>query len=233
MANADVGLRYCLLTNDQNDPKPAVQPENVPCYGISCDSRMASASAVVLQFVYAVAAVLAYILLEKLSAKRKQTAWDKQQKRLARQQAQQAEVQHRGDSANESLGASPESLRPKEASANSRSNAAHPLPQSVFSPEPTMLELPSLPSDWEIQLDQLVIAQRPDGSPWELGTGAFGKVSQQTGAGCYLVVTGPPQCASSQGMRYAGVQGNTGRCPDRGCKAIAGTKWLSAAEVCQ
>ena len=159
---------------------------------------MASASAVAIQLVYAVAAVLAYILLEKLNDRRKISARDKQQKRLARQQAQQAEVQHRGDSANESLGASPESLRPKEASANSRPSAAHPLPQSVFTPEPTMLELPSLPSDWKIQPHQLVIAKRPDGSPWELGTGAFGKVSQQSGAACYWQSCDPPHYVSSQ-----------------------------------
>jgi len=139
---------------------------------------MANASAIVLQIIYAVAAVLAYILLRKLNDDRKKAKRARQQTRLERHKEQQAEVQHRGDSATD-IPISSESQRPKEATA--RSNAAQPptLPQSVFVPEPTMLDLPSLPSDWEIRPDQLVIAKRPDGSPWELGTGAFGKVSQQ------------------------------------------------------
>lgn len=139
---------------------------------------MASVSAIVLQILYAVAAVLAYILLQKLNDERKKAKRARQQTRLERQKEQQAEVQHRGDSATD-IPISSESQRPKESTA--RSNAAQPptLPQSVFVPEPKMLDLPSLPSDWEIRPDQLVISKRPDGSPWELGTGAFGKVRQQ------------------------------------------------------
>ena len=138
---------------------------------------MASASAIVLQMIYAVAAVLAYILLQKLNDERRKAKRARQQSRLERQKEQQAEVQHRGDSATD-IPILSESQRPKELTA--RSNAAQPpfLPQSVFVPEPTMLDLPSLPSDWEIRPDQLVISKRPDGSPWELGTGAFGKVRQ-------------------------------------------------------
>ena len=38
--------------------------------------------------------------------------------------------------------------------------------------------LPNMPwHDWEIAEDDVVIDKRPDGSDWELGTGAFGKVS--------------------------------------------------------
>ena len=31
-------------------------------------------------------------------------------------------------------------------------------------------------SDWEVPGDQIEICKRPDGSDWELGAGAFGKV---------------------------------------------------------
>lgn len=41
----------------------------------------------------------------------------------------------------------------------------------------SMLRLPSLPwSDWEVRESDVAICQRPDGSDWELGGGAFGKV---------------------------------------------------------
>ena len=30
--------------------------------------------------------------------------------------------------------------------------------------------------DWEIAEDDIIIDKRPDGSDWELGSGAFGKV---------------------------------------------------------
>lgn len=40
------------------------------------------------------------------------------------------------------------------------------------------IELPPLPwSDWEIPAEQIAICKREDGSDWELGSGAFGKVS--------------------------------------------------------
>lgn len=140
---------------------------------------MATASAVVLQVLYAAAAILAYILLQKLFDKRKLKAQEKLQHELQRSNDQQPQVQHRGDSAKESVGVSLESTQQKDSSARSNAQQAPPtLPQSVFVPEPTMLELPSLPFDWEIRPEQLVIAKKPDGSPWELGTGAFGKVSQ-------------------------------------------------------
>jgi hypothetical protein len=43
------------------------------------------------------------------------------------------------------------------------------------------IELPSMPwSDWEIPAEQIAIAKRPDGSDWELGAGAFGKVWVQS-----------------------------------------------------
>lgn len=39
------------------------------------------------------------------------------------------------------------------------------------------IELPQVPlSDWLIQSEEIVICKRPDGSLYELGTGAFGKV---------------------------------------------------------
>lgn len=39
------------------------------------------------------------------------------------------------------------------------------------------IELPSMPwSDWEIPGEQITICKRADGSDWELGSGAFGKV---------------------------------------------------------
>ena len=41
------------------------------------------------------------------------------------------------------------------------------------------IELPSMPwSDWEVPGDQIEICKRPDGSDWELGAGAFGKVQR-------------------------------------------------------
>ena len=131
---------------------------------------------VALQVVYAVAAVLLYILIQHLNDLRKQNAQAKQQHRLERQQP---EVQHRGDSARDSVGVLPYLARSKDVSARPEIVQVPTLPPSVFIPEPSMLELPSLPSDWEVKPDQLSIAKRPDGSPWELGTGAFGKVSQQ------------------------------------------------------
>jgi hypothetical protein len=39
------------------------------------------------------------------------------------------------------------------------------------------IELPRMPwSDWLIQEDEIRICLRQDGTPWELGNGAFGKV---------------------------------------------------------
>ena len=39
------------------------------------------------------------------------------------------------------------------------------------------IELPSMPwSDWEVPAEQITICKREDGSDWELGSGAFGKV---------------------------------------------------------
>jgi hypothetical protein len=41
----------------------------------------------------------------------------------------------------------------------------------------SQIELPALPwSDWEIPEEQITICKREDGSDWELGAGAFGKV---------------------------------------------------------
>jgi len=40
------------------------------------------------------------------------------------------------------------------------------------------IELPRMPwSDWEVPGEQIEICKRPDGSDWELGAGAFGKVA--------------------------------------------------------
>ena len=136
---------------------------------------MASASVVLFQILYAVAAVLVYVSLQKLNERRKQRADDKLQHKYSRQK-EQPEVQYRGDSANDSVGSIPDSARVKGAAA--KSNAQPTVPESVFTPEPSMLELPTLPCDWQIKPEQLVISKRPDGNPWELGTGAFGKVSQ-------------------------------------------------------
>ena len=39
------------------------------------------------------------------------------------------------------------------------------------------IELPAMPwSDWEVPAEQITICKRDDGSDWELGSGAFGKV---------------------------------------------------------
>lgn len=139
---------------------------------------MASASAVVCQILYAAAAILVYIALQKLNEQRKQKVSHKLQQQSDRQKDQQPEVQYRGDSATDSVGASPEHAHLKGSAAKPHAQRLQPtIPESVFTPEPSMLELPSLPCDWEIKPEQLVILKRPDGSPWELGTGAFGKVS--------------------------------------------------------
>ena len=139
---------------------------------------MASASTVVFQILYAVAAILVYIAVQKLIEQRKQKVGRKLQHYRERQKDQQPEVQYRGDSATDSVGARPEHAHLKGSAAKPDAQLLQPaLPESVFTPEPSMLELPSLPYDWEIKPEQLVILKRPDGSPWELGTGAFGKVS--------------------------------------------------------
>ena len=135
---------------------------------------MASASVVLFQVLYAAAAILVYISLQKLNERRKQRAGHKLQHKYNRQ-IEQPEVQYRGDSAKDSVGSITDSARIKGTAA--RSNAQPTVPESVFTPEPSMLELPKLPCDWDIKPEQLVISKRPDGTPWELGTGAFGKVS--------------------------------------------------------
>ncbi|KAL3141044.1 hypothetical protein ABBQ32_005555 [Trebouxia sp. C0010 RCD-2024] len=138
---------------------------------------MAGASAVVFQILYAVAAILSYIAVQKFIEQRKQKSGGKLQHQRDRQKEQQPEVQYRGDSATDSVGASPEHAQLKGSAAKSYAQLLQPtLPESVFTPEPSMLELPFLPCDWEITPEQMVILKRPDGSPWELGTGAFGKV---------------------------------------------------------
>ena len=144
----------------------------------SAHKDMASLSVVLFQILYPFAAILLYVFLQKLNEERKQKARNELQLKLDRQKEQQPEVQYRGDSATDSVGALPENSRVKDSAARYNGQQQQPtLPQSVFKPEPTMLELPSLPHDWEVQPEQLVISKRPDGSPWELGTGAFGKVS--------------------------------------------------------
>ena len=135
---------------------------------------MASASVVLFQVLYAVAAILVYVFVQKLNEKRKQRADDKLQHKYNRQK-EQPEVQYRGDSAKDSVGSIHDSARIKGLAAGS--NVQPTVPESVFIPEPSMLELPTLPCDWEIKPEQLVLSKRPDGTPWELGTGAFGKVS--------------------------------------------------------
>lgn len=135
---------------------------------------MASASVVLFQILYATAAILVYVSLQKLNEKRKQRAGDNLQHKYILQK-EQLEVQYRGDSANDSAGSIHDSARLKGAAAGS--NAQPTVPESVFTPAPSMLELPTLPCDWEIKPEQLVMLKRPDGTPWELGTGAFGKVS--------------------------------------------------------
>ena len=140
---------------------------------------MASLLAVFWQVLYAVAVVCVYTLCQRLNDQRKKKARDKQQRRLQSQQDQQPEVQHRGDSATDITA----HVRQKTSSAtNPDAEPAQPsLPHGLFAPEPSMLELPSLPSDWEIQPQQIEIARRPNGSLWEIGTGAFGKVQ------CFLL----------------------------------------------
>lgn len=40
------------------------------------------------------------------------------------------------------------------------------------------LTLPGMQSDWEIDPDELEICRRPDGTEWELGSGASARVSR-------------------------------------------------------
>lgn len=129
---------------------------------------------VALQIVNAVAAVGLYILLQRWWTARKVAAT----RLVAHHESNEpAEVQHRGDSAFETAGRlSQEAVRRKDSPVASRAGS---LPD-VFVPEPSMLELPCLPSDWAIRPEQIEIARRPNGTPWELGTGAFGKVVQAT-----------------------------------------------------
>ena len=54
------------------------------------------------------------------------------------------------------------------------------------------IELPSMPwSDWEVPADQITICKREDGSDWELGSGAFGKV-------CHA----PPSCVLHHSVQF-------------------------------
>ena len=190
---------------------------------------MASLSVVLFQILYPFAAILVYVFLQKLNEKRKQKARDELQLKLDRQKEQQPEVQYRGDSATDSVGALPESSRIKDSAAHYDVQQLQPtLPQSVFKPEPTMLELPSLPYDWEIKPEQLVISKRPDGSPWELGTGAFGKVSCCSKV-CRLLL-GLRQQAS---RLAAGFQRCPGWGPDSSSQAATGPECTPATEVRQ
>ena len=62
-------------------------------------------------------------------------------------------------------------------SAGSRSAGSSPSGLKLRQPTDEQFLLPNMPwHDWEIAEDDIVIDRRPDGSEWELGTGAFGKV---------------------------------------------------------
>lgn len=215
-------LHYCLksdvtLTNVADDRDASysilIQPKMAPLR-----QDMASASAVALQILYALAAILLYIAVQKLIEQRKQKSGRKLQHQRDRQKDQQPEVQYRGDSATDSVGASLEHAQVK-GSAKSYAQLLQPtLPESVFTPEPSMLELPSLPCDWEIKPEQLVILKRPDGSPWELGTGAFGKVSSPFDDGCTLLSL---PTSSKNVSSDTGVQGRFRWCANCSSQAAA------------
>ena len=134
---------------------------------------MVSLYSVALQVVNAVVAVGLYILLQRWLTHREAVAG-----RRAQQKASigAAEVQHRGDSATDTVGILQQDALLKESPALRTGSQTRALPD-VFVPEPSMLDLPSLPSDWAIRQDQIEIARRPNGTYWELGTGAFGKVA--------------------------------------------------------
>ncbi|BDA50936.1 probable serine/threonine-protein kinase DDB_G0267514 at C-terminar half [Coccomyxa sp. Obi] len=52
----------------------------------------------------------------------------------------------------------------------------------------SIIELPALPwSDWEISAEQITICKHEDGSDWELGAGAFGKVFKALRGGVQTV----------------------------------------------
>lgn len=129
---------------------------------------MAGLYFVALQVTNAVVAVGLYILLQKWLDSRKAVA---ARKAAGRESTGPAEVQHRGDSALLTLDRVSQDVHNKSPPAS----RAGSLPD-VFLPEPSMLELPCLPSDWAIRAEQIEIARLKNGTPWELGTGAFGKV---------------------------------------------------------
>ena len=124
---------------------------------------MASLYFVALQLINAAVAVGLYILLQKWLAYRKAVA------------ARRNQDARRKDSPPRRAG-SQTGLRP-----------------DVFVPEPSMLELPQLPSDWAIRPEQIEITRRPSGALWELGTGAFGKVVEGP---CTGFLPGFDQCLS-------------------------------------
>lgn len=150
---------------------------------------MVSLYFVALQFINAVVAVGLYVLLQRWLTHRKTVAARRvEQKALLGA----AEVQHRGDSATDTVGLVQQDALSKESPARHTGSHTRALPD-VFVPEPSMLDLPSLPSDWAIRPDQIEISRRPNGTYWELGTGAFGKVAFYCLAGLlswlYLLLT--------------------------------------------
>lgn len=61
--------------------------------------------------------------------------------------------------------------------AGSANNSGHWCLQDDAVDEGQPLDLPEMPWDWRIQPEQLEFKRRPDGSLWELGGGAYGRVS--------------------------------------------------------
>ncbi len=73
-------------------------------------------------------------------------------------------------------------------------------------------DLEQLPCDWRMEPEELEILKRPDGSDWQLGSGAFGVVLKAKRAGVQPVAVKVSGCGVAvwcEGVRLdmrAGVQ---------------------------
>jgi hypothetical protein len=91
------------------------------------------------------------------------------------------------------------------------------------------IELPQVPlSDWLIRSEEIVICRRPDGSLYELGTGAFGKVVTQQFRSTHHLFKRSHVCSTQSLLQGAlvlplafsipGVQSHSGRSAVGGCE---------------
>jgi hypothetical protein len=91
------------------------------------------------------------------------------------------------------------------ASGSGRVGADGPCASGDLNKPGSLIQLPALPwSDWEVPADQVSICKHEDGSDWELGAGAYGKVGAAAFEGEWLcdrellgMPSGVPICCTS------------------------------------